>query len=337
MPLGGVRAEHDPELAHDGGGVGVVPLDVPDDGADPAAGQRDQVVPVSADVPAEAGGAVADGDLSPGHGRDPARQHGLLEALGEVVLLFVEHRALEALGDRRAERHQQIAFVGGEAALVPVEQAERADRAGLGDQRHVGGGGDPEVADVGPQDRVGGGEVLGGLDEARGQCADHFAHRVLLVHPGVPGAGDVRAFGAVGHQVDAAGLQQAHDETGGPEVGEALGVLEDGDDVLDRTGVGQGGGGALDEAGALATLLVQFAPGGGVGQFLGGVADDPDDAARASGPVPADEALGVGPAQGAVAPLDAEVRAVVGAPALQGVRDHPVQALGLVRRNARRQ
>lgn len=97
--------------------MGVVPLDVPDDGADPAAGQRDQVVPVAADVPAEAGRAVADGYLRPGHGRDPARQHRLLESLGEVVLLLVEHRALETLGDRGAERHQQIAFVGGEAPL----------------------------------------------------------------------------------------------------------------------------------------------------------------------------------------------------------------------------
>lgn len=84
-------------------------------------------------------------------------------------------------------------------------------------------------------------------------------------------------------------------------------------------------------------LLVQLAPGGGVGQFLGGVADDPDDAARAAGAVPADEALGVGPAQGAVAPMDPEVRAVVGSPALQGVRDQPVQTLGLVRRHPRRQ
>lgn len=86
-----------------------------------------------------------------------------------------------------------------------------------------------------------------------------------------------------------------------------------------------------------AALLIQLAPGGGVGQFLGGVADDPDDAARAAGAVPADEALGVGPAQRAVPPLDAEVRAVVAAPALQCLRDHPVQTLGLVRRHARRQ
>ncbi|WP_449487637.1 hypothetical protein [Streptomyces purpurascens] len=37
----------------------VVALDVADDGADPAAGQRDEVVPVAADVPADEPPALA--------------------------------------------------------------------------------------------------------------------------------------------------------------------------------------------------------------------------------------------------------------------------------------
>ncbi|BFO19071.1 hypothetical protein SHKM778_54590 [Streptomyces sp. KM77-8] len=53
MSLGGVRAQHDAQLAHDGGRVGVMALDVADDGSDTATGQRDQVVPVAADVTAE--------------------------------------------------------------------------------------------------------------------------------------------------------------------------------------------------------------------------------------------------------------------------------------------
>ncbi len=53
VALGGVGAQHDAQLAHDGGRVRVVALDVADDRADPAAGQRDDVVPVAADVPAE--------------------------------------------------------------------------------------------------------------------------------------------------------------------------------------------------------------------------------------------------------------------------------------------
>ncbi len=86
VALGGVGAQHDPQLAHDGRRVRVVALDVPDDRADPAARQRDQVVPVAADVPAEGRRAVADRDVGAADAGDGAGQHGLLEALGEVLL-----------------------------------------------------------------------------------------------------------------------------------------------------------------------------------------------------------------------------------------------------------
>jgi hypothetical protein len=166
VALGGVGAQHDPQLAHDGGGVRVVTLDVPDDRADPAApgraapGQRDQVVPVAADVPAEGGRAVAHGDVGAAHAGDGAGQHGLLEALGEVLLLFVEHGPHQALRDAAAERDQDGALLGGEAAPVVVEQAHRADRAGLGDQREVGGRGDAQAGQVRPQEGVVRGELL---------------------------------------------------------------------------------------------------------------------------------------------------------------------------------
>lgn len=115
VALGRVGAQHDAQLAHDGGGVGVVALYVADDGADPAAGQRDQVVPVAADVASEGaadgGRAVADGDVAAGHARDGARQHGLLESLGEVHLLLVEHGPLQALRDAAAERDEDVAVL----------------------------------------------------------------------------------------------------------------------------------------------------------------------------------------------------------------------------------
>ena len=56
-------------------------------------------------------------------------------------------------------------------------------------------------------------------------------------------------------------------------------------------------------------------------ELLGGVADDADDAVGAARRVAPDVALGVGPAQGAVAAADAEVGAVVLAAVLQGLRD----------------
>lgn len=72
-------------------------------------------------------------------------------------------------------------------------------------------------------------------------------------------------------------------------------------------------------------LLVDGPAGGGLGQFLRGVTDDPDDAAGPPGAVTADEPLGVGPGQGAVALHPAEVRAVVAAAALERLRDHGVE------------
>ncbi len=302
VPLGRVGAQHDTELPHDGRRVRVVSLHVADDRTDPAAGQGDDVVPVAADVPPEPCGAVADGDLGPWHVGDPARQHRLLESFGEIVLLLVEHGPLEALGDRAAESHQEVALVTGEARLVAVQEPERADRPGLGDERHVGGGGDAEVTDVRPQQGVRRREVLGRLDEPWRERTDHLAHRIGLVRPGVAGALHERPLGTVRHQMDAPRLQQPHDETGGTEVGQAPGALQHLRDVLDRTGVGEGSRGALDQAGTAPALLVDGAAGGGLGQFLGGVTDDPDDAARPPGAVAADEPLGVGPAEGAVPP-----------------------------------
>src|SRR5690606_40956726 len=84
---------------------------------------------------------------------------------------------------------------------------------------------------------------------------------------------------------------------------EAVGVLEDVDDVLHGAGVGEGGGGELDDVGLLAAGVLLgglLAPGGAVPEFLGGVPDDADDAAGPAGLVAADVALGVRPAQAAV-------------------------------------
>ncbi len=74
-----------------------------------------------------------------------------------------------------------------------------------------------------------------------------------------------------------------------------------------------------------------FAAGPAVAQLLGGVADDADDPAGPAGVVAADVALGVGPAQPAVAAADAEVGAVDLAALLQRPADHLVQT-GDVRR-----
>ncbi len=138
------------------------------------------------------------------------------------------------------------------------------------------------------------GEVLGRLDEARGEGAYGLADRVLLVDAGDHGAGDEAALGALGDQPYASGLDQAHDQARRAEVGEAVGVLEDVDDVLDGTGVGEGGRGDLHDVRLLAPRLVLgrlFAARRALAELLRGVADDTDDPARPARPVAADVAL----------------------------------------------
>lgn len=166
VPFGRVGAQDDAQLSHDGRRVRVVPLNVSDDRTDPAAGEGDDVVPVPADVPADPCGSITHRDLRAGHCGDPARQHGLLEPFGEIVFLVVEDRALDALRNAAAQRDQDIAILGAEAGAVAVEQAERTDRTGLGDERQIGRRYDAESFEVRPEDRVGLGEVGLGLDEA---------------------------------------------------------------------------------------------------------------------------------------------------------------------------
>lgn len=110
--------------------------------------------------------------------------------------------------------------------------------------------------------------------------------------------------------MDTARVEQPHDHAGGAQVFQTAGLLEHVDHVLDRPGVREGRRGALDDAGPPPALLLQFEPRHGVGEFLGGVADDADEAQRPAARVAADGRLGVGPAQGAVAAPDPEVRAV---------------------------
>lgn len=115
-------------------------------------------------------------------------------------------------------------------------------------------------------------------------------------------------------------------------MGEAVGVLQYVDDVLDRAGVCQRGGGELDDVRSPAACLVQLGlvtARRALAQLLGGVPDDADDAARTARLVAPDVALGVGPAQVAVAAADAEVGAVVLTAVLHRLGDHGVQTVSL--------
>ncbi|GAA3073427.1 hypothetical protein GCM10020254_16580 [Streptomyces goshikiensis] len=337
MPLGRVRPQHDAELSHHRRSVGVVALDVADDGPDPAARQRDDVVPVAADVLAHPRGAVADRDLRALDGGDPARQHRLLEAFRQIVFLLQQHGALKALRDAAAERDEQVPLVLREAVLVLVQQSDRADGAGLGDQRQVGGRRDVHRRDPRPEAGIPGGELGRGVEEARLERPYDLAHRVLVVDTGVAGAGDEAARRALGDEVDAARLDQAHHHAHRAQPLQAVRVADDVDDVPHGAGVCEGRGGALDHRGLAAPLLVEAEPLRRVAELLGGVADDADDPVRAPVGTAHDAALGVGPAEPAVAAADPEIGAVAVHAALEGAGDQGVEAGGLGGRHPRAQ
>ncbi len=119
-----------------------------------------------------------------------------------------------------------------------------------------------------------------------------------------------------------------------------MGVAQHVDDVVHGAGVREGGRGELDDVGEPPAGLVQRvlpAVARDVRDLLGGVADDADDPAGAARLVAADVALGVRPAQRAVAAAQPEVGAVVLAAVLHGLGDDGVDAAALRRRHPQRQ
>lgn len=131
-------------------------------------------------------------------------------------------------------------------------------------------------------------------------------------------------------QPDAAAFEQAEGDVGGAEAFQGARVLQDLDHVGEGAGAGEGVGGGLDDAGLAAAPVDTAAAGGGVVEFLGGVADQADDAQRPALFVAADVPLGVGPARRAVAQPHPEVRAVVLHARLERLGDGLVQAAPLV-------
>ena len=97
--------------------------DVADDQRDPAAGQRDRVVPVAADPRGLGGRQIAAGQPDAGGLRQRVGQHGALQLVGDVRLAAVQHRLVDAERGVRGE-------LGGDQQVVRLER--RAGRGGAG-------------------------------------------------------------------------------------------------------------------------------------------------------------------------------------------------------------
>lgn len=154
VPLGGVGAEHRPQLPHDGGGLDVVPLHVTHHQPDLSAGERQDVVPVAPHLVTGARRAVTRRDPQPRHVLDPGGQHRLLEAHRHRVLLVVEQGPLERLGDGGRESQQKVLLLGGETVLFLVQNRQYAGESRLRHERENRGGGEIRGLDVRPQHRV---------------------------------------------------------------------------------------------------------------------------------------------------------------------------------------
>ncbi len=86
MALDGVGAQGGAHLPHQGGGAGAVSLDVADDEGDVVVGQRDDVVPVAAELEGSGAGQVAGDGYRARQPGQPARQQLALEHADQFVL-----------------------------------------------------------------------------------------------------------------------------------------------------------------------------------------------------------------------------------------------------------
>ncbi|GAA1172951.1 hypothetical protein GCM10009654_32740 [Streptomyces hebeiensis] len=91
------------DLSHEGGGSGVVSLDVTDGHGGGSVGAGDDVVEVAADVDAVAGGPVACGRFQAGDARQGAGQQAGLQTVGEGVFGVVEAGSVQGLGNQAGQ------------------------------------------------------------------------------------------------------------------------------------------------------------------------------------------------------------------------------------------
>ncbi|CAM5640829.1 hypothetical protein SGRIM128S_02619 [Streptomyces griseomycini] len=113
-----------------------MPHDVPDDQRDPAARQRDGVVPVAADPRGLRGRQVAGRQPHAGAAGQVLRQHGALQLVRDVRLTPVQHRLVDAQRAVRGELrgHQQVVGLERDALRAAQEQ-RRADHPAPAAQR----------------------------------------------------------------------------------------------------------------------------------------------------------------------------------------------------------
>ena len=179
VALGSVGAQGDAQLAHQRGGPHVVSLDVADDQGEAAAGQRDHVVPVAADLEAAAGGDVAGGDVHAGDLRTERGQHDALQSVGQLPLGLGRAGPGQGLGEHPGHGGQDGAFVRCEGDRMGEGRHPGTHGATRHGQRQIGPGLAAEVLGEQPGHGVPGPVLLGGGEIDRAAGADHLGGRVV--------------------------------------------------------------------------------------------------------------------------------------------------------------
>ncbi len=326
VSLGGVRAQGDAELSHDRGRVGVVSLDIAHHHPDPAPGQRDHVVPVTADLAPAPRRVVPDRDLPALHGLDPPGEHGRLESGRELAFLVEQLRPLQRLRHDGGQPETEKPLVGAEGRWLAVEQGQRAQGTRLGDQREIGGGAESQLVHMRfeqgiPPDQVRerGGEHRAAAEHGvpQWQPAVEFPGPQAAVHlQGVTAQRDDVERRVV-HQPQRQSVRAQHGETGRPR--------ERGGDVVHRQRPRQCAGRTFDDVGLMPAPFLQIQHRRRMRDLRRGVTQYTHDTAGPAVTRPQDPRLDVGPLAGTVRQRHLEMHAVRAAPLGDGLVDRDGQ------------
>ncbi len=179
VALGGVGAQRDAQLAHEPRGPYVMALDVPHDQGEPAGGQRDQVVPVAADLESAAGRDVPGGHIHAGDLRAERGQHGALQSLRQLPLRLRGTGPGERLGEHPGHRRQDGPLVGCERHRIGEGRQPGTHRAPGRRQRQEGPGAAAEGLGERPGRRIALLVLLGRGQVHRAARADDLGGRVV--------------------------------------------------------------------------------------------------------------------------------------------------------------